>query len=147
LQLRDVVSQHDLGNTLIPTDRVDLGLFMDDHVGGCPDPTRQVLRHARPQRAANEQMHRAISTAVRQKHDRLSGRIAPADNRDVGAVINVGFNRRAGVIAARAREAIGPHGFQAYGPRQTPFDACYNATVPSFRGKQKGGTLIGANYH
>ena len=52
------------------------------------------------------------ATALGQKHDCLPGRVARADDRHVGVVVDVGFDRGAGVIDARAREAVGARGFQ-----------------------------------
>ena len=42
-----VAFQRNLFDVTISVDGVNLRLFMDDDVGGCPDPTRQVFRHAR----------------------------------------------------------------------------------------------------
>ena len=104
--------ERNLFQATVSVDRVDLGLFVDDHIGGCSDPIRQVFRHAGPQRATNEQMHLARRTALGQEHDGLSGRVARADDRDVGAVVQVSFDGRAGIVDARTGEAIRSAGLQ-----------------------------------
>ena len=60
-----------------------------------------------------QRMDLARRAAFGQKHDGLPSRIPRADDRDIRAVIKVGFHRRAGVVDARAQKAVGPLGFQS----------------------------------
>ena len=107
------ILERNLFHATVSVDGVDLGLFVDDHIGGCPNPIRQVFRHAGSQRATNEQMHLARRAALGQKHDGLSGRVARANDRDVGAVVQVSFDGRTGIVDARAGKAIRSVGLQA----------------------------------
>src|SRR5438034_471330 len=51
-------------------------------------------------------MHCARRTAFGEKHGGLSGRVAAADHGDVGAVVEIGFDGRAGVVDAGAGVAV-----------------------------------------
>ena len=59
-----------------------------------------------PSCAANEQMHLARRTALGQEHDGLPGRVTRAHDRDVGAVVQVRFDGRTGIVDARSGKAI-----------------------------------------
>ncbi len=114
---------------------VDLDLLVDDHVGSRAHAARQIFRHSRPERAANQQMHLARRATFGQKHRGLRGGVGAADHRHVAAVVKVGLDRGAGVINPRAQKAIGPFGLQS--PPANPQGQQHHSAAANLRAESK----------
>src|SRR5438477_488476 len=58
-------------------------------------------------------MHVARRATLGQKHDCLPGRVTRTNDRDIGTVVQVSFNGRAGIVETRTGKAIRSVGLEA----------------------------------
>ena len=85
-----------------PSSAVDFGADMDFDIGERRNPVDQIARHRRLEVAANDQMQ-ALDLR-RKEHDRLTRRIAAADQRNLFAGAQARLDRRRPIGDARALE-------------------------------------------
>ena len=108
---RGVLLQGNRLNAMIPLHGFDLGLLVNDDVGrgGSADRDTRTCPIPACDGSADGPL---ASDGIGQEHRGLSGRVAAADNADVGTVVKVGFHRCASIVDAGAGKTVCSRGFQ-----------------------------------